>query len=485
MAGLLIVIFFILIPDPMTNRPRKKSKTNTRKSKKSVGKTSSAKIVSSSAAPAKRKSAKQIKSKNLDSPSEELQTATATATLIADKNIESLQLEQKSLACDTDFDSGKIMEQLAFLIALHDDQQNSFGQDDKLLGLWNQRFDLQNERLENIAFSIEKQKNEDPVDELFELFHERFDDLEQRIVTGQPGTEGSSHDTSELAELLKQNNRRFEALESRLDDIATQLKSGNNQDSASEDSVGQLFDLYNSHFEAQQTKLEQLNVSLECQSSSDAVPNNLIETLNNRFESVSTGLEKLTSILHGQQQLLESQAKQINVLSNGSTGGAPDSVDTNLDTEAPEEGEEAASHWHRQKEAMLSKYGIDPQHRPSMELPSTAPAESETTESAPTVELEISSEKMDPKDAKAIANLKEQLNDKLREAEIELSIKRAKLSQFNAELDEKRVELDRRESALQSHRNFPRSETPQKAPGLLERLKQYLTAKDRKNLDRI
>jgi hypothetical protein len=54
----------------------------------------------------------------------------------------------------------------------------------------------------------------------------------------------------------------------------------------------------------------------------------------------------------------------------------------------PEPIIDTASHWHRQKEAMLSKYGIDPDYRPLMELPQTTSADSSESPSVDSQAIE-------------------------------------------------------------------------------------------------
>lgn len=505
----------------MTNRAKNKTKSKA-SGKKSAARKVEAKGDTSKGTTAKPRASKTTKKKPtagkkpavkadsktadevvVESQIDELQTASKPVeksvdiTAIAEPKAEAPPVQTTSVP----FDPSQIVEQLEFLIALHDEQQNSFGEDDKLLGLWKQRFDLQNEQLDQIAQSIEGQKSDESLDELFELFHERFDVLEQRLVqvesTPTPESEGVesaaiSKATSELKDLLVQNNKRFEALENKLGDLTNQIAKQTSESGTAgesqDDSVGQLFDLYNSHFSVQQSKLDELVLGLECKSSSDMDSEHLVETFNQRFEAIGSGLEKLASILQGQQQLLEGQTKRIDSLNlsvgetKNQTTDEPAEVET---SETENQEDDSASHWNRQKEAMLSKYGIDPAHRPSMEMPAVEETIVSTMEvGVAKPEIAVSIENLNPEDAEAIEHLKDQLNEKLRDAEVELSIKRAKLSQFNAELDEKRVELERRESALLSKQQL---NTPDKkaSPGLLERLKRHLSAKERKNLDRM
>ncbi|MFT7633233.1 MAG: hypothetical protein ACI87E_004288, partial [Mariniblastus sp.] len=142
----------------------------------------------------------------------------------------------------------------------------------------------------------------------------------------------------------------------------------------------------------------------------------------------------------------------------------------------PEPIIDTASHWHRQKEAMLSKYGIDPDYRPLMELPQTTSAdssESPSVDSQAIEGLQNSASELSEADAIEIARIKEELNAKLREAEIELSINRAKLSQQKAMLESKQVELDRRASSL-DEKYAAIQKAPKQRVGFLDRLSLHL-----------
>ena len=424
------------------SKRRKKSKSQTRTRNKSArGKASAPKSAAQTKSPQKKAASKKASELEKTQPKEklefcetvadtELETQTDSATLTMEKQSSCQEPSQKSDDTSAEFDSVKILEQLEFLVALHDGNQNCISE-----------------------------------------------------KSAQPA------DNTEMKELIEQNDKRFEKLEKQLENIAGQLSNGVSESGmVSEGSVGQLFDLYNTHFETQQTKLDQLSVNLESQSSSDSDPSDLLGSFDERLDSINSGIEKLTTILLGQQQLLESQGTRIDELSELGNNTEASQLLTDNGPELAESDEESASRWNQQKAAMLSKYGIDPEHRPSMELPSSeqpsevALADELSTDAVATIEVPTNN--LDPDDALAIENLKEQLNTKLREAEVELSIKRAKLSQFNAELDEKRVELDRRENALRDQQaNGPNE--PKKKMGMLERLKRHLTDKERKNLDRM
>jgi len=235
------------------------------------------------------------------------------------------------------------------------------------------------------------------------------------------------------------------------------------------------------------------------------------EQLEQRFEKLNDHVIKITSALEGQQLLLEAGnasasdpgslaseqfSKKIDAIADsfnsriddlfGSLGNRISSdsksiarPETESETrETIESDEDTASHWHRQKTAMLSKYGIDPDYRPLMELPDNS-----AEDSAPDAELEEVTENLESlhdsienisaADAEAIENLKEELTSKLRDAEIEFSINRAKLSQLKAELDDKQVELERRASALEE--KYGGMTSSENKSGFLDRLARHLT----------
>lgn len=80
---------------------------------------------------------------------------------------------------------------------------------------------------------------------------------------------------------------------------------------------------------------------------------------------------------------------------------------------------------------------------------------------------------LDKIDSLEIETLKEQLTSKLRDAEVELSINRAKLSQQWAALEQKQCEMTQREAALKS--KYGNLTEATKKAGLLDRLSRHLT----------
>ena len=190
--------------------------------------------------------------------------------------------------------------------------------------------------------------------------------------------------------------------------------------------------------------------------------------LESRFAELDSQISKITEAVSSQQMLIEANqgsgmSKQLEEKIESIQAcltqitGQEITIDSDSDQETEPEADssEIGKHWHEQKKAMLSKYGIDPDYRPAIDSPTK---ETDST-SVPILrddnqekleDFQDSIENMSEADAESINNLKEELTSKLRDAEIELSINRAKLSQFKAQLEEKQVELDRRSAALES-----------------------------------
>lgn len=80
----------------------------------------------------------------------------------------------------------------------------------------------------------------------------------------------------------------------------------------------------------------------------------------------------------------------------------------------------------------------------------------------------------DNEDSEKVKALKDQLTSKLREAEIELSINRAKLSQQKATIEQMQADLDRREAALDDKLEQAKRMGLDKKKGLLNRWKRHM-----------
>ena len=177
-------------------------------------------------------------------------------------------------------------------------------------------------------------------------------------------------------------------------------------------------------------------------------------------------------------KLLDSFRKELADSRPASQPAAPAATSTPASPNlAPSDDSQAASHWERQKEAMLAKYGIDPNYRqadaakPATEEP--VEIESEVDDATKKLEsLHASIDKIAPEDHQDIEKLKDELNSKLRDAEVELSIARAKLSRERAELDEARTELKQRTQELEAKLAKVGDGTPK--GGFISRLGRHL-----------
>jgi chromosome segregation ATPase len=92
---------------------------------------------------------------------------------------------------------------------------------------------------------------------------------------------------------------------------------------------------------------------------------------------------------------------------------------------------------------------------------------------------ETSSETAAPAEPTTVDGLKEQLTAKLREAEIELSINRAKLSQQRASIEQMQADLERREAGLEAKlaqvkKTKTSPSNADKKRGMMDRWKRHL-----------
>lgn len=332
------------------------------------------------------------------------------------------------------------------------------------------------------------QKKPDATDEILEQIE---------LLIEQEQGDKSVYDISEKLE--SDVEKRSDAIEEK-----TALAESDQNDAREkfDSSLSKLID----RFDAIESKLASIEDKIQ-----DANRNQLSASkIQARFEAFDTRFEKIMTAIAGQQQLIENRTTSVDVSDINSLreqfmemlgqvkselAAVPASSDQQEEEDSKDTKETSASEtdWIAQKQAVLSKYGIDPQHRPSMDAPSTEnDPVLETTVADGKLGTSIDSEAKEeiPTDPKDIKRVTKEMNRKLRDAEVELSIERAKLSQLQAELESKQIELDRRDLELTkksnkrgSSKNSSREEDQDE--GLLDRLKKHLTAKDRTNLDRI
>lgn len=254
-----------------------------------------------------------------------------------------------------------------------------------------------------------------------------------------------------------------------------------------ESQIEKRFEILESQIEKICSAISDQNMTLEA--IKDTAPSSPVSTeeqeeqlreLEQRFDNASEKFSEKTDTIAGLfksqiDQMIENLSSSITILSQGV-------VQKEKVFEAPvfrSAADDSTTHWEKQKEAMLSKYGIDPDYRPVMELPETQ----EPIDSEAEPESVDATERMSEADAAAIEELKERLNTKLRDAEVEFSISRAKLCQQQAELAEEQVELDRRAAAIEE-KYAAVARIPKRRVGFFGWLWQHLKPKQPKANDR-
>lgn len=314
----------------------------------------------------------------------------------------------------------------------------------------------------------------------------------------EPGGSSTASDTTALVDDISQKLesqlvKRFDLLEDQL--ASSDSKHDNNDSNVDSSSLESILERFDS--------LESKLTAIEDQARDPDGPQLSATKIQERFEAFDNRLQKITTAIEGQQQLIEKQnlsvessdfdtlkdefSKMLNQMKNEMGNVAE--IQPNSEQLVQNEDEPTTPDWGEQKQAMLSKYGIDPEHRPDMAPPTAPDPVLETTmadeQLSASVELSVA-DNVPNEDSEEIQKVKQELNAKLRDAEVELSIERAKLSQLEAELESKQIELDRRDLELtQKFGRQQKNNSVKEEDGLLDRLKKHLTAKDRKSLDRI
>ena len=409
------------------------------------------------------------------------------------------QSHKASASARQSFETTQILENVELLIALHESRENeTHGELSKLITefeSWKKESQDVDSDAESISLAVESK------------FGERFDDLDRRVADiaeivgnrqgSQPNQDTSSggQDIEAMLELLTDH---FNAKTAEIVEAAGQVAQ---QPHDSENN----FEPRSGEFhEKTQGLIQDLELQFESR-------------LDQRFEKLNAHLNKITSALAGQQVLLESGTDpendsdpslvdhydkriegvflSVNARIDDLLGSLGNRISQFADNMAREESSQevpvavednqgTASHWHRQKTAMLSKYGIDPEYRPLLDKAPKVSSKVEDSELEEVTEnlesLHNSIESFSAADTEAIDNLKEELTSQLRDAEIEFSINRAKLSQLKAELDDKQVELERRASALET--KYGGLSLKGRKSGFLDRLARHLSLRKPESL---
>lgn len=202
----------------------------------------------------------------------------------------------------------------------------------------------------------------------------------------------------------------------------------------------------------------------------------LEESLTRVTEQLDGKTEALVDSFNLQiEKMFESLGNRVAAISDGIAR-----QEGNLDEQETEtKPEDTVSQWESQKSETLAKYGIEPDDQTSVDSENESPTDQSPTGQsiAEQNETEAPDEKLgniSEADSEMIEQLKLELNAKLRDAEIEISINRAKLEQQAAELEAKKVELERRVLAFEKKYDSLNNNTPRSKPGFMDRLSRHL-----------
>ena len=237
---------------------------------------------------------------------------------------------------------------------------------------------------------------------------------------------------------------KFKTLESKIDSLS---KSFNDQSKVLETSG--VYDLKSADWLFQEDKKQELETNLASVTKQITEKTEfIIGSFETRFENVIQDMgEKFSELMQQSDQ-------------------------ANHESTDKDEDDDETSQWEKQKEAMLSKYGVESDHGDAGKTPASASAKP-LNQTTPREKPAVESPPQQPLDAHDIDALKSELNEKLREAEIELSIGRAKISQQQAEIASRHVDLERRSEALES-KLAACPDDPSRKMGFLDRLTRHL-----------
>lgn len=202
--------------------------------------------------------------------------------------------------------------------------------------------------------------------------------------------------------------------------------------------------------------------------------------------------QRLEKMLHQMEQAIQ-DAGQINGTANRNTNETKPVIRLPTESGPKHAGGTDAKplsemSWESQKRKMLAEFGMLDGDFDEQDTDQTFHLETESIEETPIETESIIAEKSGLDtiydsiaklesvaiDSEIIDQLKNELTGKLREAEVELSINRAKLSQEWANLEQMKSELSQREAALSS--KYRQSKHNEKT-GLLDRFTRHLSKK--------
>lgn len=171
-------------------------------------------------------------------------------------------------------------------------------------------------------------------------------------------------------------------------------------------------------------------------------------------------------------------ASQLSASSAPLSGGSPAEVDSNVrrtadygldaaDTDSEEVGSGSfLKSWQQQRDEMLNRLS-NPDEATTA---NRSPSHEHATEATPEDKWSVSLEGASPEDLSEIETLKDQLKKAMRDAEIELSMERARMSNERVTLEKRIAELEQREKELTKQANAE----PSHKDGRVSRLRKLL-----------
>lgn len=205
----------------------------------------------------------------------------------------------------------------------------------------------------------------------------------------------------------------------------------------------------------------------------------LVELIDEKFEQLSDRLHQQVD------ELFESLTSRLGKHDAGPRNPAPNSdrtttvtfTEPEVDKVDEEEALNQLSAWDRRKRELLAEHGhpVEPLKSKVVEAPPVVSRLDDDTQDEELDALHELIKSINNIDAEEIEVLKEQLTSKLRDAEVELSINRAKLSQQWASLEQRQFEIAQRESMFAN--KYGNLDEPAKKQGLLDRLSRHLSRK--------
>ena len=216
----------------------------------------------------------------------------------------------------------------------------------------------------------------------------------------------------------------------------------------------------------------------------------LVDLIDEKFEQLGDRLHQQVD------ELFESLASRLGENDPGPRNPAPSSdkpttdkpttvtfTEPVVDNVDEEEALNQLSAWDRRKRELLAEHGhpVEPLKSKVVKATPVVPRLDAATQDEELGALHESIESINNIDAEEIEVLKEQLTSKLRDAEVELSINRAKLSQQWASLEQRQFEIAQRESMFAN--KYGSLDEPTKKQGLLDRLSRHLSRKTDNDYD--